>query len=414
MTFRIITLGCKVNFYESEALRERLLRKGYSESPDAADLFFVNTCAVTAEAEKKDLQKVRDIARDYPKAKIAVMGCSSQIHKEKFLAIKGVEAVIGNSHKTEIEDLLLRKEKDSVDADSRHFSFEESPIEEGAKTVRAYLKVQDGCDNFCSYCVVPFTRGNSRSRSHVAVIEEARCLLRNGFRELVIGGIDTGSYQDPEIPGYDLTHLLADMLSLSSEPYRIRVSSIEATQVREDYLSLFEKNPEKLCPHFHLPLQSGSEKILRAMNRKYSREEFLTLVGEIRRRIPHAALSTDVITGFPGESEEDFQETLDLCEKAQFMRIHAFPYSERPKTMASALKEKVPMPLRLARVRKLIALSQIQEKEYRKSLAGTPSLVLIEEKKKDGLYSGYSQYYLTEEVSSEKDILGTFVRFPLI
>ena len=412
MKFRIITLGCKVNSYESQSLKERLVKEGHEEAicEDDADFFFINTCAVTNEAEKKDLQKARSIARRFPDKPLYIMGCSSQIHKEKYMTIPTVKAVIGNSKKSKIECLLEAENKDHVDLDSRHFTYEDTPTEEGEKNVRGYVKVQDGCNNFCSYCVVPFTRGNSRSRNKDSILKEAKDLLSHGVKELIIGGIDTGSYQDPDNREYDLTALLKDMLSLSTSPYRIRVSSIEASQVSDEYIRLFKEHRDILCPHFHLPLQSGSEKILKKMNRKYSLDDFKKLTDKIKNEIEGVALSTDVITGFPTETEEDFLDTYHFIKDVGFMRIHAFPYSERPFTMASKLSGSVPVKTRMDRVRKLIELSDENDKLFRQQLLGKEVNVLIESRNEEGLYEGYSENYLRFEIPSSVDIREQFVK----
>lgn len=411
MKFRIITLGCKVNSYESQSLKERLIKEGYEEAKkdDDADMFFLNTCAVTNEAEKKDLQKARSIARRFPDKPLYVMGCSSQIHKERFLELSNVKCVIGNSNKSKIECLLEDENKDHVDEDSRHFHYEDTPTEEGEKNVRGYIKVQDGCNNFCSYCVVPFTRGNSRSRSRDSILKEAKDILSHGVKELIIGGIDTGSYRDPNDPNYDLTALLKDMLSLSDKPYRIRVSSIEASQVSDEYIKLFKEHRDILCPHFHLPLQSGSKNVLKRMNRKYSLEDFKKLTDKIKEEIEDVALSTDVITGFPGETEEEFMDTYHFIEEVGFMRIHAFPYSERPFTMASKLSGSVPVRTRMDRVKKLIELSEKNDKEFRSRLHNKNVTVLVESKNKNGLYEGYSENYLRFEIPSKENIVEEFV-----
>ncbi len=273
-TFAILTLGCKVNFYESESLKEKLLGLGYLEKDcKEATFIFVNTCAVTNQAERQDLQKVRSVARDNPLAKFIVLGCSSQIHKEKYLAIKQVIKVFGTDIKCRSVELLDSPKSDFINTDSRHFQYEDSEIKSSEYPVRAYLKVQDGCNNYCSYCVIPFTRGNSRFRDKDSIIREAKELISNGYHELIIGGIDTGSYHDPKDISYNLTSLLKDLIKISPLPYRIRVSSIEISQIDDSYINLFKDNPQKLCPHFHIPLQSGSERILKLMNRKYSKSK---------------------------------------------------------------------------------------------------------------------------------------------
>lgn len=410
MKFQVITLGCKVNSYESEALKERLLKRGDIEvsKREEADIYFLNTCAVTSEAEKKDIQKVRSIARNHPQSKIVVMGCSSQIHKDMYLEIDNVVKVIGTSNKDKVE--CIKENRDLVDLDSRHFTYADTPITHANRDVRGYIKVQDGCDNFCSYCVVPFSRGNSRCRDHLSILKEARDLLDSSVKELVIGGIDTGCYKDPKDSDYNLTSLLEDMLHLSTSRYRIRVSSIECTQITDEYIKLFKDNKDVLCPHFHMPLQSGCDKTLKRMNRKYTKEEFYNKVKRIQEEIDDVAISVDVICGFPGESEEDFKETYSLCKDLGIMRIHAFPYSERPFTMASKLKDVIPIKVRMDRVKELIDLSDINDALFRDRLKDKKKTVLIEYKNKNARYEGYSENYLRYEIDSEVDIISQFVQ----
>ena len=417
MTFKIYTFGCKVNAYESQALKERLEKEGYIEAKGKeADVFFVNTCAVTNEAERKDLQKVRNIARNYPNKPIYIMGCSAQIHKERYLAIEQVKGIVGSSNKNIIETFYKengQKRFDMVESDSRSFVYQDTPTMKGEREVRGYVKIQDGCDNFCSYCVVPFTRGKSRSRDHESILNECRSLLNNGVKELIIGGIDMGSYQDPLLPSYRLVDLLKDMLNLSSTKYRIRVSSIEASQVTDEYISLFASHQDILCPHFHLPLQSGSATVLKRMNRKYSLQDYLAIIEKIRKAIPDVAFSSDVITGFPKESEEEFLETYNFCKQVGYMRIHSFPYSERPFTMAAKLKGQVDMKLRMERTKKLIQLSDENDALYRNQLKGKEVSVLIESKNSKGLYEGYSENYLRFEIQSDENIIGQFKKIKL-
>ena len=411
MTFKIYTLGCKVNAYESEAIRENLIRQGLHED-EIADIYIVNTCAVTSEAERKDRQRVHEIARDHPHSKIIVMGCSSQIHKEDYLKITQVTHVLGNSNKSALLECLTKR--DLVDTDSRHFTYDDGmKIQKGEHIARAYLKVQDGCNNFCSYCVVPYTRGNSRSRKKVDIIAEAEKLLANGYKELVIGGIDTGSYFDPDNTSYHLKHLLFDLANLPFSDYRLRVSSIEASQIDEEYVSLFKNYSNRLCPHFHIPLQSGSPRILQLMNRKYSLDNFVKKLELINSYLDHPALSTDVITGFPTETEDDFLQTYDFLKSHHFMRIHAFPYSERPFTKASSLKGSVPKYIRQERVKKLIELSDSGEADFRSSLKNKVLKVLVEEQISDTIYRGYSENYLNITIQSDKNIIGTFQKISI-
>lgn len=413
MTFRIITLGCKMNAYESEALKEQLIKDGFIESKEGlADLFFVNTCAVTAMAEKKDLKVVRQLSRDYPSSRIYVMGCSSQIHKERYLFIDGVKGVYGTNNRHLIDACIGKEEENSdhVNLDSRHFSFDPLEIQGAKHSTKAYLKIQDGCNNFCSYCIVPYTRGVSRSRKHQDVLLEAKRLIDNGYKEIIIGGIDVGSYLDPFEDNYRLKDLLKDMVDIKTDKeFRIRVSSIELSQIDDDYIQLFKENLDRLCPHFHIPLQSGSERILRMMNRKYDLSYFSSTVDKIKTAIPKVGLSTDVILGFPNEDEESFKETYEFIQKIGFLRIHAFPYSEREGTPAAAMKKGiVPISIRKERTNKIIALGKELEQKYRKAHAFEEVKVLIEEEIRPNIYKGYSENYLEFEVSSLENIIDTF------
>lgn len=411
MNFHIFTFGCKVNAYESQSLRERLLSDGHIETSEKeADLFFINTCAVTKEAERKDLQKVRRISRLYPGKRIYIMGCSAQIHKEYYLDIPGVFACTGTSNRHCLEKLGKEENNDYVGKNPRLFDYEDTPVTTSEHEVRGYIKIQDGCDNFCAYCVVPLTRGRSRSRSSISILKEAKALIDEGVKELIIGGIDTGSYKDPDT-GSDLVQLLKSLVELSDKDYRIRVSSIEMTQITEEYIQFFKNHPDKLCPHFHLPLQSGCQKILEKMNRKYSLRAFKAMIEHLNDEIPNIALSTDVITGFPGETEEDFQETYNFVKSCGFMRIHAFPYSERPFTKASIMKDSVPMKTRMDRVKELIELGELNEKNYREQLEGIHEIVLIEEKDEEGYAYGYSQHYLRYKIEDASATISTF--YPL-
>ena len=407
-----------MNAYESEALRERLIKSGYTEEKkNEADCYIVNTCAVTHMAEKKDMKMVRDIQRDHPNSSIFIMGCSSQIHKEMYLEIKNVKAVYGTFHKDELAECILKgnKEADQVNNNFRSFTFDDLSIEKGEHEAKSYIKVQDGCDNFCSYCIVPYTRGISRSRNHYSILEEMKRLIDNDVKEIIIGGIDVGSYKDPHEDNYRLKDLLKDMVEYKTDKkFRIRVSSIECSQIDDDYINLFRDYPDRLCPHFHIPLQSGCEKILRKMNRKYKLEDFYNMTLKIKKEVKNVALSTDVIFGFPTETEEDFNETYEFIKKVGFMRIHAFPYSEREGTVASRIKEGiVPVNIRKERTNKVIELGKELEKEFLDSLKGETLQILVESKNKDGLYHGYSENYLEFDIKSDANIINSFKELKL-
>jgi threonylcarbamoyladenosine tRNA methylthiotransferase MtaB len=412
-TFLLVSLGCKMNTYETLALKESLQRQGYREagSGEAPDFVVVNTCAVTAMAERKDLKTVRDLARDYPKSSLYIMGCSSQIHKDAYLALREVKGVFGTDQRHRIPDVIGQDVGNQVNPDFHHFCWDDLSLSQGEYQAKAYLKIQDGCNNYCAYCLVPYTRGFSRSRPKEEILAEAKRLILNGYKEIIIGGIDVGSFQDPQDPHYRLAQLLAEMVLLCpDQDYRIRVSSIEASQIDESYIQVFKDNPDRLCPHFHIPLQSGSQKILSAMGRKYSKDAYLAMVTKVKEALPGVALSTDIITGFPGESEEDFKETVAFAKAIGYMRIHAFPYSERPLTRASLIKDgKVPMAVRKERTQELIRLSAELDKAYRKEHAGMKARLLVEAAIRPGVYSGYTENYLEMTLTSSTDLTATFV-----
>ena len=412
MYFKIITLGCKINSYESQALKEELLFLGYKEidekSNKHADYTFINTCAVTNQSERKSTKLVHHIASIDKESKVIVFGCSSQIHKEYYLKEKNVIGVFGTSKK-EIVNSLPYKDKDNVKSNTRNFDFDNFNISTYIGETRATVKIQDGCNNFCSYCVVPFTRGKSRSRDKDLVLDEIKRLLDNGFKEIIISGIDVSDYSSPNQTSYDLTSLIKEILSkFDSYDFRLRVSSIEISKINDEYINLFKN--KKLCPHFHIPLQSASPKILKLMNRKYDLDYFKETMDKVRKVIPNVGFSTDIITGFPQESDKDYELTYNFLLENKFMRIHAFPYSERPFTKASLIKEgTINMSVRKERVRKLIALSNKLDKDFRKKLVNENVTVLIDYKDGKGLYTGFSENYLEFKLRSNKNIIGQFI-----
>ena len=381
MTFKIVTLGCKVNSYESSIIEDRLLTAGYRKDDINPDYIFLNTCAVTANAEKQDRQVLRSLIKKYPESKFVVVGCSAQVNKDDYLKYKEVIIVKGNDKKCRIDN-LDSKIRDQVNLSSRSFIYDEERSSLPTYKSKAYLKIQDGCDNFCSYCIVPIARGKSRSRDKDSILKELQEYISSGIKEIIIGGIDVSSYGNNS---YTLTDLIKKMTSFKGD-YRIRISSIEISRIDENYVSLFKDNPH-LAYHFHIPLQSGSNKILKLMNRKYTREEFISKVNMIKNILPGIALSTDVITGFPGENEEDFNDTFSLLKDLSFMKIHAFPYSERKYTKAITLSDSVDKQIRKKRVKILDELSKENQKKY--YLSSKDNLDILIEKVEGNKVYGY-------------------------
>ena len=401
MTFKIVTLGCKVNSYESSIIEDRLLTAGYRKDEDDPDYIFLNTCAVTANAEKQDRQVLRSLIKKYPESKFVVVGCSAQVNKDDYLKYKEVIIVKGNDKKCRIDN-LDSKIRDQVNLSSRSFIYDEERSSLPTYKSKAYLKIQDGCDNFCSYCIVPIARGKSRSRDKDSILKELQEYISSGIKEIIIGGIDVSSYGNNS---YTLTDLIKKMTSFNGD-YRIRISSIEISRIDENYVSLFKDNPH-LAYHFHIPLQSGSNKILKLMNRKYTREEFISKVNMIKNILPGIALSTDVITGFPGENEKDFNDTFSLLKDLSFMKIHAFPYSERKYTKAITLSDSVDKQIRKKRVKILDELSKENQKKY--YLSSKDNLDILIEKVEGNKVYGYSSNNLYVCAESDNAEVGTII-----
>lgn len=399
MKFNIITLGCKVNSYESNFMKEALVKNGFSfcSENDKCDILILNTCTVTDTSDKKSLKEVRRLKRENPHAILVVCGCSVQNDKNKYDNLD-IDVLMGNINKSNIANIineyLDKKTPLEYVAKTRDLNFENMEINSFDHT-RAYIKIEDGCDNFCSYCVIPFVRGKTRSKNFDLAIKETKTLVENRFKEIVLTGIDTGAYFDN---GKDLTDLIKEMSKIEGLK-RIRQSSIEITQINDKFIEEL-KNNSKICNHIHIPLQSGSDEILRLMNRKYDLNYFFEKIEKIRRVRPYISITTDVIVGFPNETDKLFLETLETCKKIKFSKIHVFPYSERKGTKASLMDGKVSENVKHERVKKLMALSGKLEKEYYDKFKGKELDVLIEEVN-DGVYIGHTSNYLKVELNEK-------------
>lgn len=392
MKFNIITLGCKVNSYESNFMKEALVKNGFSfcNLNEKCDILILNTCTVTDTSDKKSLKEVRRLKRENPNAILVVCGCSVQNDKTKYDDL-GINILMGNINKSNIVGIIEKylDDKTPVEyvAKTRDLPFENMEVDISDHT-RAYIKIEDGCDNFCSYCIIPFVRGKKRSKDFSLVLREVQHLANNGYKEIVLTGIDTGGY---ESNGKDLTDLIHEMSKINGIE-RIRQSSIEITQINEKFINEL-KNNKKICDHIHIPLQSGSDSILKLMSRKYDLKYFFDKIDMIRSVRPDISITTDVIVGFPGETEEMFLETMETCKKINFSKIHAFPYSERKGTKASMMDGKVPESVKHERVKKLLELSDSLEKSYYDKFKGKNKDVLIEEVNEFGS-KGHTSNYL--------------------
>lgn len=403
MTFKIITLGCKVNLYESEIMQEKLLNNGFILANDEhSDIIIINTCSVTNVADNKSKKLIRSARRDNKDAIIVVCGCMAQ-NKQEEIKDLGIDILIGNKDKSKIVELLREylKSKEPIIRfyNAKRLEFENMQVDKFNSHTRAFMKIQDGCNNYCTYCIIPYVRGSIRSKDFTSAIEEAKMLTKNGHKEIVLTGINTGAYGKEF--GKDLVDLITEMSKISGLE-RIRISSIEITEINEKFLHMLKTN-NKVCNHLHIPLQSGSERILKLMGRKYTKKEFLDKIDKIREVRKDINITTDVIVGFPSETEKDFKECLEFCKLLKFGKIHVFPYSKREGTKAAEMKEQLNNGLKKERARTLIALSDKMEEEYNKKFINQKLSVLIETNK-EGISTGLTSNYLKVLISDNLEV----------
>lgn len=400
-TVGILTLGCKVNTYESEFVINELKKAGYviKDFDDICDVYIINTCTVTNNSDSKSKKMIRQAIRKNPNACVVAMGCF--IASNPDVNIDGLDIIIGNKDKSRIvqllDDYFKNKEVIRLQYTQRLKEFEDMYINSFPGRTRAFVKIQDGCDNFCSYCIIPFVRGKCRSKDEAKVIQEVIDLVNNGYKEIVLTGIHTGSY------GVDLDTSFADLLNKLVQIdglKRLRISSIETTELNDDVLNIL-RNSKVLVDHLHIPIQAGSDEILKAMNRKYNLNYFFNKIAEIRAIRPDVAISTDVIVGFPKETEELFLKTIETCKKIGFSKLHVFPYSERRGTLSSRMDGKIDEYEKKMRSKRLIEVSHELELEYMKKFINRNEDVLIEEYK-DGYSYGHTGNFLYVKIKGEK------------
>ena len=389
----ICTLGCKVNTYESEYVINELKKANYEikDFNDICDVYIINTCTVTNNSDSKSRKMIRQAINRNPNACVVAMGCF--IATNKNYNEQGLDIIIANKDKSKIVNLIndyLRNKEQIIDLyDKRLDEFEDMYINDFPGRTRAFVKIQDGCDNFCSYCIIPFARGKCRSKDEKKVIQEITDLVNNGYKEIVLTGIHTGSY------GVDLDTDFADLLNKLVKIKgleRLRISSIECTELNDKVLNLI-KTSKVIVDHLHIPIQAGSDEILKAMNRKYDLDYFKNKIKEIRSIRPEISISTDVIVGFPGESEELFQNTINTCREIEFSKLHVFPFSERKGTKASFMDKKIDNKEKKDRARRLIEVSEELEIKYMEKFINREVEVLVEEHK-DGYSIGHTGNFL--------------------
>lgn len=398
MTFAIHTFGCKVNIYESEYVTNLMQENGYKMvdfDSDNANIYIINTCTVTNEADKKDRKLIHTTRKNHPDAILIVMGCYSQLNPNDIEA----DIIIGNKYKSKIIELIEEFKNTNqkiikVD-DIRKTNFEDMYINRFLTHTRAFVKIQDGCNAFCAYCAIPYARGGIRSKDFDKVISEVTNLVNNGYHEIVLTGIHTGRYGIEKHT--NLETLLKELVSIPNI-FRIRLSSIEINEITDGIIDLI-KNNDIMAKHLHIPLQSGSDTILKSMNRLYDVETFINRVAYIRNEIPDISITTDLILGFPGETEENFKETLDTLNKIKFTKIHTFPYSRRDGTKAASMPNQIDGNIKKCRVKEVINLSDKFEVNYYKEKVGNTYDGIIETRK-DGKKIVITTNYIPVEVTT--------------
>ena len=405
-TFSTYNLGCKVNAYELSAISSLLIKEGFVEDNQNPDVVIINTCSVTATADQKSRQHIRKMQKLYPNAIIAVMGCYAQ-GNYKFIEEEIKPTILlGTSHRKDVLELIKQALNDHqyktlVEENTRQFEYEELGITSYSENVRAFLKIQDGCNNFCTYCIVPYRRGKMRSREKENVIKEAEYLLQQGYQEIVLSGIHVGGYgQDLENCSFsDLVEELSNIPNLKS----LRISSIEESEIDDKLIKLIQTK-DNLAKHLHIPLQAGSNHVLKMMNRKYTREQFIERIKQIKKLVPDVMISGDVIVGFPQETEEDFMDTYNLCKEC-FDMLHVFPYSQRPGTYAAKMDGQIPPEVKKERSKRLLELSNELYKKYASKFIGQEVTVLIEKyDEKQQAYVGHTSNYLEVKIPSESKV----------
>ena len=409
-------LGCKVNAYETEAMQEMLEKAGYEIVPfkEGADLYVINTCTVTNIADRKSRQMLHRAKKQNPDAIVVGAGCYVQTKEAQALVDESIDIVIGNNKKHELVPLLREYEashrKMACVADINHEkqAYEELSLSRTAEHTRAFIKVQDGCNQFCTYCIIPFARGRVRSRELPDVLQEIRTLAKSGYREVVLTGIHLSSYGVDN--GESLLHLIEAVHELEGIE-RIRLGSLEPRIVTDAFAKRLSELP-KICPHFHLSLQSGCDTVLSRMNRRYDTAEYEAGCALLRRYFEHPAITTDVIVGFPGETDEEFETTERYLERIHFYEMHIFQYSRREGTKAAAMPDQVPEAVKKERSEKLLALGHRMSEEFRRYYLGRQVTALLEEEfLYDGkrYYTGYTKEYVKVAVETKKDLSNTFV-----
>ncbi|MBQ3264198.1 MAG: tRNA (N(6)-L-threonylcarbamoyladenosine(37)-C(2))-methylthiotransferase MtaB [Ruminococcus sp.] len=409
MKYHIITLGCKVNQYESEVMSELLSATGYIKTDNYtdADICIVNSCTVTATADAKNRKLIHRIRRENPDGIIVLCGCMPQAFADDTAVFDGCDIVMGNTARRDIvplidEFMIMRQQIIRIEAHEKNEGFEPMQISAFNERTRACIKIEDGCNRFCTYCIIPYARGRVRSKPLDMIRREAAELAENGFKEVVLVGINLSAYgQESDANVYDAVKAVCDIDGIE----RVRLGSIEPERMTEDILRKLSKE-EKFCPHFHLSLQAGCDATLKRMRRHYNTGEYARIVADIRRLFDNPAITTDVMVGFVGERKEDFETSVDFCDRIGFARTHVFPYSRRKGTAADRMDGHVPESEKHARADIMIAHTLEQQRRFMQSQIGLTELVLFETASDNGVWEGYTKNYTKVHVKNDAIISG--------
>lgn len=413
------TLGCKVNTYETEAMRKLFVADGYEvvDFKEVADVYVINTCTVTNTGDSKSRQMIRRAIRQNKDACVCVCGCYSQVASEEIQAIEGVGVILGTQYRNQIVELANTYLQTGqtickVDNIMRTKRFEDLEVKSFSENTRAFMKIQDGCNNFCTYCIIPYARGLVRSRPKESVLKEAQALVDNGFVEIVLTGIHTAGYGQ-DLENYSFADLLKDLCHTINGLKRLRISSIETSQISKEIIDLIV-NEKLIVDHLHIPIQSGCDTVLQRMNRKYTTDEYLEKVNEIKAVLPNLAFTTDVIVGFPQETEEEFIETYEFIQKVGFSQLHVFPYSPRKNTPASKMKGQVQDSVKTERVHRLLELSKTLHETYASKFISKEVEVIFEETTKDGFLVGHASNYLKVKAKGDLSLIGEITKVEIL
>ncbi|WP_110926916.1 tRNA (N(6)-L-threonylcarbamoyladenosine(37)-C(2))-methylthiotransferase MtaB [Bacillus massiliglaciei] len=412
------TLGCKVNHYETEAIWQLFKNDGYErvEYESTADVYVINTCTVTNTGDKKSRQVIRRAIRQNPDAVIAVTGCYAQTSPAEIMAIPGVDIVVGTQDRVKMLEYIeqFKEERQPINGVGnimKNRVYEELDVPAFTDRTRASLKIQEGCNNFCTFCIIPWARGLMRSRDPEEVIRQAQQLVDAGYKEIVLTGIHTGGYGE-DMKDYNLAMLLRDLEEKVAGLKRIRISSIEASQISDEVIEVLA-NSKKVVRHLHIPIQSGSDTVLKRMRRKYTMDFFADRLVKLKEALPGLAVTSDVIVGFPGETEEEFMDTYNFIKEHKFSELHVFPYSKRTGTPAARMEDQIDEEVKNERVHRLISLSDQLAKEYASHFEGEVLEVIPEVELENGLFEGYTDNYLKVHFPATEAMIGEIVKVKL-